>query len=240
MHPILASIPLTMKLNLAHATSIANASLVKARELGVSVSVAVCNAGGRMIVFFKMDGPAAHTGHEAMRRAIGAAGSENQDARGDWKEDDHASQTSTVVNEGLGCSHRPGGLALTVAGENLGAVGVSAVMGDGSGTWTAREPGRRHSTPCLIPRSDNAAGDTERLNSGRRCERVDVPMRDDRYAGIAGFRAERTDRRRPELEVLREQPVTGPRGIALSNIGSRDTTRGLTHVQCLLPECHMP
>ncbi len=128
MHPILASTPLTMKLDLARATSIANASLGKARELGVSVSVAVCNAEGRMIVFLKMDGTGVLTGHEAMRRAIGAVGSENQDARGDWKEDDRASLTSTVVNEGLGCSHRPGGLALTVAGENLGAVGV---CGDG-------------------------------------------------------------------------------------------------------------
>ena len=119
-----------MKLNLAHATSIANASIVKARELGTSVSVAVCNTEGRIIVFFKMDGTDAMSGHEAMRRAIGAAGSgaPGRSGRGTM-EDRRSTRTSTVENEGMGCSYRPGGLSLKLAGEDFGAIGVCGDTG---------------------------------------------------------------------------------------------------------------
>ena len=118
-----------MKLNLAHATSIANASIVKAAELGTSISVAVCNTEGRIIVFFKMDGTGAMSGHEAMRRAIGAADSGEPNASHDAaNEARRSSRTSTVENEGIGCSHQPGGLALTLAGEDFGAMGVCGAV----------------------------------------------------------------------------------------------------------------
>lgn len=44
-----------MGLTLSEANSIVRASLVRAEELGIAISVAVCDAGGRLLAFQRMD-----------------------------------------------------------------------------------------------------------------------------------------------------------------------------------------
>src|SRR5712691_9233776 len=46
----------TMALTLAEANQIVQAALTKAREMNIKISVAVCDAGGRLMAFNRMDG----------------------------------------------------------------------------------------------------------------------------------------------------------------------------------------
>jgi len=45
-----------MALTLDDANRIAQAAIVKAREMNIKISVAVCDAGGRLVAFNRMDG----------------------------------------------------------------------------------------------------------------------------------------------------------------------------------------
>ena len=45
-----------MALTLAEANQIVEGALAKARELNIKISVAVCDAGGRLVAFNRMDG----------------------------------------------------------------------------------------------------------------------------------------------------------------------------------------
>ena len=45
-----------MPLTLEEANRIANGALDKARALGITINVAICDAGGRLMVFQRMDG----------------------------------------------------------------------------------------------------------------------------------------------------------------------------------------
>ena len=62
-----------MRLNLRLAEAVAQAAINHAEHLCIAVSVAVCQAEGRIVAFRKMDGTDVMSGHEAMRRAITAA-----------------------------------------------------------------------------------------------------------------------------------------------------------------------
>ena len=45
-----------MSLTLAEANSIVHATVAKAKEMGIKISVAVCDGGGRLLAFNRMDG----------------------------------------------------------------------------------------------------------------------------------------------------------------------------------------
>ena len=45
-----------MALTLAEANSIVNGTIDKAKEMGIRISVAVCDGGGRLLAFNRMDG----------------------------------------------------------------------------------------------------------------------------------------------------------------------------------------
>ena len=45
-----------MALTMAEANRIVQATIAKAQEINIKVSVAVCDAGGRLLVFRRMDG----------------------------------------------------------------------------------------------------------------------------------------------------------------------------------------
>ncbi len=45
-----------MALTLAEANTVVQGAIDKARELGIRISVAVCDAGGRLVAFNRMDG----------------------------------------------------------------------------------------------------------------------------------------------------------------------------------------
>jgi len=45
-----------MSLTLAEANQVVQGALAKAKELNIRISVAVCDVGGRLMVFNRMDG----------------------------------------------------------------------------------------------------------------------------------------------------------------------------------------
>ena len=109
-----------MRMRLQLAEAITHAATFRAKQLGICVSVAVCGDDGRIVAFLKMDGTDVMSGHEAMRRAMTAAGAgmPSQSAA-DIK------NTSTAASmEGIGLSRQAGGLPLISAGQCFGGIGV--------------------------------------------------------------------------------------------------------------------
>ena len=63
-----------MALTLEEANRIVSGALDKARELGIRISVAVCDAGGRLIAFNRMDGAIWAGVYGSQGKAIASAG----------------------------------------------------------------------------------------------------------------------------------------------------------------------
>src|SRR3989449_8752456 len=63
-----------MALTLAEANRIVQAALTKAQEMNIKVSVAVCDAGGRLIAFNRMDGAIWGSVYGGQGKAIASAG----------------------------------------------------------------------------------------------------------------------------------------------------------------------
>jgi uncharacterized protein GlcG (DUF336 family) len=59
-----------MALTLAEANQVVQGALDKARELGIRISVAVCDAGGRLVAFNRMDGAIWASGYGSQGKAI--------------------------------------------------------------------------------------------------------------------------------------------------------------------------
>jgi glc operon protein GlcG len=62
-----------MALTLADANQIVQAALTKAREMNIKVSVAVCDAGGRLMAFNRMDGAIWGSVYGSQGKAIASA-----------------------------------------------------------------------------------------------------------------------------------------------------------------------
>ena len=62
-----------MALTLDAANQIVQAALVKAREINIKISVAVCDAGGRLIAFNRMDGAIWASAYGCQGKAIASA-----------------------------------------------------------------------------------------------------------------------------------------------------------------------
>ena len=62
-----------MPLTLAEANQIVQGALDKARELNIRISVAVCDAGGRLVAFNRMDGASWASGYGSQGKAIASA-----------------------------------------------------------------------------------------------------------------------------------------------------------------------
>ena len=63
-----------MALTLAEANRIVEGTLDKAREMNIRISVAVCDAGGRLIAFNRMDGAIWGSVYGSQGKAIASAG----------------------------------------------------------------------------------------------------------------------------------------------------------------------
>jgi uncharacterized protein GlcG (DUF336 family) len=59
-----------MALTLAEANQVVNAAIEKAREMNIRISVAVCDAGGRLMAFNRMDGAIWASGYGSQGKAI--------------------------------------------------------------------------------------------------------------------------------------------------------------------------
>jgi uncharacterized protein GlcG (DUF336 family) len=63
-----------MALTLAEANRIVEGTLAKAKEIGIKVSVAVCDSGGRLVAFNRMDGAIWGSAYGSIGKAIASAG----------------------------------------------------------------------------------------------------------------------------------------------------------------------
>ncbi len=109
-----------MDMGLHLAEAIAHAAISHAEGLGIRVAVAVCGSDGRIVVVLKMDGSDVLAGHEAMRRAMTAAGAGlPSQLAGDAR-----NAVTSASMEGIGLSHQAGGLPLHPAQRCFGAIGV--------------------------------------------------------------------------------------------------------------------
>jgi glc operon protein GlcG len=62
-----------MALNLAEANRIIEAAIAKAQELNIKISVAVCDAGGRLMAFNRMDGAIMGSVYGCQGKAVASA-----------------------------------------------------------------------------------------------------------------------------------------------------------------------
>lgn len=109
-------------LTLAEATAVVGHAVAEARRLGISVSVAVCGAQGRLIAFSKMDGAGCMTARGAIGKAIASAVSGKASEVMPPPGDDLYG--SVVEGEGTAAFHERGGLPLRRKGVLIGAIGV--------------------------------------------------------------------------------------------------------------------
>ena len=63
-----------MALTLAEANQVVQAALTKAREMNIKISVAVCDAGGRLMAFNRMDGAIWGSVYGSQGKAVASAG----------------------------------------------------------------------------------------------------------------------------------------------------------------------
>ena len=63
-----------MALTLAEANQIMQGAVAKAKELNIKISVAVCDAGGRLVAFNRMDGAIWGSVYGSQGKAIASAG----------------------------------------------------------------------------------------------------------------------------------------------------------------------
>src|SRR2546421_7682674 len=63
-----------MALTLEEANHVVQATIAKAREMNIKVSVAVCDAGGRLMAFNRMDGAIFGSVYGSQGKAVASAG----------------------------------------------------------------------------------------------------------------------------------------------------------------------
>jgi glc operon protein GlcG len=111
-------------LTLSKAKRIINGAIVKARELGVDISVAVCDVGGHLIAFNRMDGAFWDVDHSCIGKAVAAAviGRPSEELAGRLMASGRPGAVWHTVVTPRG---RRGGLPLFQGGILEGACGVS-------------------------------------------------------------------------------------------------------------------
>jgi uncharacterized protein GlcG (DUF336 family) len=131
-------------LTLFKARKIVNEALQRARELNVSVSVAVCDTSGRLIALNQMDGS---RGWEVDRSSMGKAVAAAITGR---PSDELFEQFATGAPRLLACNNvvpprgQRGGLPVVEAGIVQGACGVSGAPRRRDRTKSAQGPASRH------------------------------------------------------------------------------------------------
>src|ERR1041384_4862009 len=63
-----------MALTLSEANQVVHAAVAKAREMNIRISVAVCDAGGRLVAFNRMDGAIFGSVYGSQGKAVASAG----------------------------------------------------------------------------------------------------------------------------------------------------------------------
>ena len=110
-------------LTLAEANKAIAAALAMAQTMKMKVTASICDAGGRLIAFQRMDGAFSESIPLAIGKAIAAAASKKS---GNDKDDVLDLQSVwRVVGAGLPVIAGPGGLPITRDAQTVGAIGVA-------------------------------------------------------------------------------------------------------------------
>ena len=111
-----------MALTLVEANSMVQAAIAKANELNVKVSIAVCDAGGSLLAFNRMEGASAVSAIVAQGKAAASAGFGR--ASGALQADSPVIQ-AIIANMGGRMLPAQGAVPLHKNGELVGAIGGS-------------------------------------------------------------------------------------------------------------------
>ena len=124
------------RLTTAGAKTMLAAATAKATEFGISVTVAIVDAGGHTLVLERMDGGRFHTVHSSTTKAVTAASNK----RPTTKKGAQGQDLDTLHAIGLSLAAGPerwtameGGFPILVDGECIGGIGVSG------GDWAQDE-----------------------------------------------------------------------------------------------------
>jgi len=118
----------TQRLTTGGAKTMLAASIAKAEEIGIAVTVAIVDAGGHMLVLERMDGGRFHTVHSSTTKAVTASSNKRptttKGAQGQELDTLHAIGLSLAAGTGRWTAME-GGFPIIVDGECLGGIGVS-------------------------------------------------------------------------------------------------------------------
>ena len=131
-----------MPLTLQQANAVAAGAIAKAQELNIGINVAICDAGGRLVAFQRMDNATWAGGFGSQGKAMAAAAFGRPS--GDLTERANTPTLRGIVTaEGDHMMLGQGGVPITRAGRVIGAVGV------GGGTAQEDEDCARAGIACL-------------------------------------------------------------------------------------------
>jgi len=115
-------------LTLAEANQAITAALARAQNIKMKIAVSVCDEGGRLVVFQRMDWVFSESIPLAIGKAIAAAGSRKSSGAKDESLD--LQSVWRVAGAGLPVIARRGGLPITRNAQTVGAIGVSGSATD--------------------------------------------------------------------------------------------------------------
>lgn len=118
----------TKRLTAAGARKMADTAIARARAAGVTVTVAIADAGGHLLLLERMEGGRFHTVHTATTKAVTAASNRRQTgstgAQGQALDTIHALGLAIAAGGG-NWTAMEGGCPILVHGECVGGVGVA-------------------------------------------------------------------------------------------------------------------
>lgn len=124
------------RLTTSGAKSMLAAATAKAEDFGISVTVAIVDAGGHLLVLERMDGGRFHTVHSSTTKAVTAASNKRptttKGAQGQDLDTLHAIGLSLAAGPGRWTAME-GGFPILVGDDCLGGIGVSG------GDWAQDE-----------------------------------------------------------------------------------------------------
>jgi glc operon protein GlcG len=110
-------------LTLAEANQAIAGALAKAQNMKTKIAVSVCDEGGHLLAFRRMDGAFLESVAAAIGKAIGAAAARK--SSGDNHDVLDLQSVWRVAGAGLPVRAGPGGLPITRNSQRVGAIGVS-------------------------------------------------------------------------------------------------------------------
>jgi len=117
-----------MSLTLAEANRVIQGAIAKAEELEIQISVAVCNAGGRLVAFARMDGGNWAGVYDAQGKAVACAAFRKDCGELQGWADSHLMRA--IVNaDGGHIMPGIGGVLVRRKGEIIGACGAGGGTG---------------------------------------------------------------------------------------------------------------